>query len=289
MEQGKEVAVRESAETLIGKAIEKNVSVETMERLLAMRTQLKQEQARELFFTDLAAFQSEIGTIKKTKQVLNKDKTSVRYSYAPLDSIVEQVKDALKKNGFSYTLKTEQEADKVSVICEAHHSAGHTEKTAVKVSADKDAYMNDIQKTGAAISYAKRYAFMNAFGIMTGDEDVDAIDAVETKPVETKPAAEKLKDAEKTEAKPAQKTETKPEAKAETKPAAKPVEAQSGDYVITGKTYDHRPAIKAAGGYWDKTKKAWIMSDADAHKIEALLNNPDNGLVVERVEPEHPF
>ena len=34
--------------------------------------------------------------------------------------------------------------------------------------------MSAQQKVGAALTFAKRYAFCNAFGIMTGDEDNDA-------------------------------------------------------------------------------------------------------------------
>jgi hypothetical protein len=34
--------------------------------------------------------------------------------------------------------------------------------------------MTDTQKYGARNTFAKRYAFMNALGILTGDEDTDA-------------------------------------------------------------------------------------------------------------------
>ena len=39
----------------------------------------------------------------------------------------------------------------------------------------KTAMMNAPQQTAATMTYAKRYAFCNAFGIMTGDEDTDAV------------------------------------------------------------------------------------------------------------------
>jgi ERF superfamily. len=34
--------------------------------------------------------------------------------------------------------------------------------------------MSDTQHVAAALTFAKRYAFTNAFGIMTGDDDNDA-------------------------------------------------------------------------------------------------------------------
>jgi hypothetical protein len=49
--------------------------------------------------------------------------------------------------------------------------------------------MNAIQQIGTAITYAKRYTFCNAFGIMTADEDTDCVEAEiikqEAKPKET--------------------------------------------------------------------------------------------------------
>ena len=52
---------------------------------------------------------------------------------------------------------------------------GHTQRVAVRVPIDKSGYMNPTQQHGSAISYAKRYALCDAFGILTADEDDDAI------------------------------------------------------------------------------------------------------------------
>src|SRR5258708_78317 len=105
----KEIAVvqqKNSAEGLIEQAITANVPVETMERLLAMRTQIKQEMAKEAFTSAMAAFQSECPTIVKTKEVKTRD-GRVAYRYAPIESIVSQVKSPLKNNGFSYTTQVD--------------------------------------------------------------------------------------------------------------------------------------------------------------------------------------
>lgn len=160
------------AEALISKAIEKDVNIETMERLLAMRTQLKEEQAREAYFLALSQFQSQCPVIRKTKQVKGKD-GSVRYSYAPLDDIVRQVSDPLKDNGLSFTISTEASESAITAICTIHHVGGHSESSPFSVPIDKDAYMNDAQKSGSALSYAKRYAFCNALGLLTSDMDDD--------------------------------------------------------------------------------------------------------------------
>ena len=40
---------------------------------------------------------------------------------------------------------------------------------------DAGAYMNEAQKAASALTFAKRYSFCNAFGILTGDEDDDSV------------------------------------------------------------------------------------------------------------------
>ena len=175
-----ELAVKQTAitsidpESLIAKAIESNVPVETLERLLAMRSELKAEQAKEAFYQALSDFQSECPIIKKTKQVKNKD-GSVRYSYAPLDSIIEQISPFLNKHGLSYTTDTTQKKDGfVTAIVEIHHRLGYSKLSEFDIPIDDAAFMNDAQKAASAFSFAKRYAVTNALGIMTGDMDDDA-------------------------------------------------------------------------------------------------------------------
>jgi|GEM_PF-5750404 len=179
-------------ETLIMTALEKGVPVETMERLLAMRDKLVAEQARNAFFRDLAEFQMQCPVIVKDKDVMNKDGRTVRYRYAPLDSIVRQIRGTLAEFGFSYQFTTSAENDSVSVTCHARHRDGHTETTTFVSKIDPQAFMNLAQKFGSALTFGKRYAFLAAFGIMTGDEDDDSQSTSETAGQKT--AREKLAD-----------------------------------------------------------------------------------------------
>jgi hypothetical protein len=164
------------AHALLAKAIEHNVGIDTMERLLTLRERLKAEQARDAFFVALAAFQGGCPVIAKTKTISIRPKEGAAYSYryAPLDIIVEQVRAHLQAHGLSYTIKTRQDEGSLTAICEVHHEAGHTEASELTVPIDRAARMNDTQKVGAARTYAMRYAFCNAFGILTGDDDTDA-------------------------------------------------------------------------------------------------------------------
>jgi hypothetical protein len=167
-----------SMESIILRAIEKNTPVDVMERLLAMRMELKKEFAREQYYVSLAKFQSEIPPIKKTKKCMNRDGVTVRYCYAPIEDIIDQVKDALNYNGFSCTFDTKpikkDSKDYLAVFCFSHHTAGHSETTSIEIPLGEAKFMTDQQEVGSASSYGKRYAFCNAFRIMTEDEDNDA-------------------------------------------------------------------------------------------------------------------
>ena len=179
-------------ESLMAMAVTKG-GIEVLERLMVIRREMKEEYAKEQFFIALSKFQSEINTIQKTKPVNNYDGT-LRYMYAPIESIIEQVKDALHKNGFSYTITPEQPEGKVITICEAHHISGYTKTTRCEVPISAEKGMNAIQHVGEAKSYSKRYAFCDAFGIVTGDGDTDASTVPEQKKEEPKkeqPKAEK--------------------------------------------------------------------------------------------------
>lgn len=169
-----------NVEALIAKAIEQGTPVDTMERILAMRRELKAEFAKEAFDRAMAKFQSECPVIVKTKEVKT-DSGKVAYRYAPIESIVEQVKVPLQENGFSYSTNMELLESGVKVSLKVTHSAGHSETTEMTVPlGTKTNIMSASQVVAAASTFAKRYAFNNAFGILTGDEDTDAQPTAET-------------------------------------------------------------------------------------------------------------
>lgn len=165
-------------EALISQAIQKGVSVDTMERLLVMRRELKQEYAKAEFDKAMASFQAECPIIEKTKEVKTNNGT-IAYKFAPIDSILSQVKPLIQKNGFSYFSNMEiisNGTTQIKVIVKVTHSAGHSELTEMTVPlGTKTNIMSDTQVVAAAQTFAKRYAFCNAFGILTGDDDNDAV------------------------------------------------------------------------------------------------------------------
>lgn len=162
-----------SVDTFISQAIAQSLPVETMEKLFALREKVKAEAAKEAYVSAMAKFQADCPVIKKEKNVL--DKTGkLRYKYAQLDKIVEQVKKPLGNNDLFYSFKEEKDKEFATAICIITHKLGHSEPSSFKIPIGTEDYMNDAQKYGARMTFAKRYAFCNALGILTSDEDTDA-------------------------------------------------------------------------------------------------------------------
>lgn len=154
-------------------------NIEVMERVMAIRRELKAEAAREAFFAAMAAFRSECPVIKRTKPVWNKEHTRIMYHYAPLDQIEKVVGPIIARYGLSYSFKAhiERSVDKdieqdLVMDCHVQHESGHVEISPFRLPISGD-YMNKNQQRGNTNSYAKRYSFCNAFGIMSEDDDDD--------------------------------------------------------------------------------------------------------------------
>lgn len=156
-------------------------NMDTIERVFALRTQLKHESAKEAFYAALSAFQNECPVIKKTKVVPFRGGQGVMYRYAPLDKIVKVVAPLLTRHGLSYNIQTVIDLMDGTPFMVAtiniYHSMGHMETSEFRVPLNAAAidatHMNDAQRYGSAGMYAKRNAFVNGFGILSGDEDDD--------------------------------------------------------------------------------------------------------------------
>ena len=178
----------------IRQALDKQVPVETMEKLLAMRETLQREWARQRFYEALTAFQEECPEILKDQVVTNKDGT-VRYKYASLDNIIKTIKPLLKRHGFSYRFESEFDSEAVVVSCIIQHIDGHSERASFRAPIDHSAHMSAVQKWGSALTYAKRYSLCLALGIVT-DEDTDAVEESISQ-TEPEPAADMITEAQK--------------------------------------------------------------------------------------------
>lgn len=160
-----------SMEQVLMKAVEQGASIETLERIAAMIEKAQAGAARREFFAALCRFQEAMPVIKKHKKVLNKDRQTTRFHYAPIEDILPVARPHLAANGLSVSTDGRLEADKYVGIANAHHTGGHTETREFPVPVVMSEFMSNQQSYAAASTFAERYAVRKVLGIVTADDD----------------------------------------------------------------------------------------------------------------------
>jgi hypothetical protein len=157
---------------LIELAINKDLDIEKLTKLMELRKQVQADDARKAFFKAMNDFQANVPEIRKAKSVKF---NQTEYKYAPLADIVRQIKDTCKEYGLSYRWEIVDTKDEIKVTCLITHIDGHTEVTTMTASPDGSGSKNPIQARGSAIEYLKRYTLIGALGLSTADSDVDGV------------------------------------------------------------------------------------------------------------------
>lgn len=110
----------------------------------------------------VAAFAEIEGAVKDAKNPHLKSK------YADLPSVIAAIKPALIKHGLAFTQPCEPSPNGVTVRTVLHHGTGETlDLGGLFVPANKQ----DAQGFGSALTYARRYSLLSAFGVPTEDDD----------------------------------------------------------------------------------------------------------------------
>lgn len=191
-------------------------NMDTIERVFALRQELKREAARSAFFNALSLFQSMVPPVPKSKE-------GYGYNYAPLGVIEATIQKPMEAAGLSKKWRQIEEKDVVTVICVVSHSEGHSEETPMGPVPwdllERTKQMNGLQHRGAVITYLQRYTLIGALGLASADEDPDGVVPKEARaqrePVrqpQTKPSAQKAANGA-------------PKEKVQLEPAASPDEA----------------------------------------------------------------
>lgn len=92
----------------------------------------------------------------------------LKSKYADLGAVIDAVKPALIKHGLFFTQEPQPCDDGVSVRTTLRHASGESlDLGTLYVPANK----RDAQGFGSALTYARRYALLTAFGVPTEDDD----------------------------------------------------------------------------------------------------------------------
>lgn len=131
-----------------------------------MQEKWDKQQAKKSFLEALSKFQELCPIIEKTKQGHN-------CKYAPLDSIIKQIKSSLRDCGLSYRWESSDNNGDTTVTCVISHVNGHCETNQMTAKPDTSGSKNAIQAIGSTRSYLHRYTLIGALGIGTADTDTD--------------------------------------------------------------------------------------------------------------------
>lgn len=165
-----------SAMDMVQLAVEKDLDIEKLERLIALRNQEADRQAAKDFGEALAAFQAECPPITKNKtgKVATDTGTKFEYMYAELPMIAKTIAPFLHKRGFSYSWNTPRmEAGNLTVECKLRHANGHSETSTCTLPVATRAGMSEQQKVASARKFGERLTLIQVLGITTADPDMD--------------------------------------------------------------------------------------------------------------------
>lgn len=175
MSEKLEIQAASDPESNLRYAIDRNASVDVIERMMVIRRELQAEKAKAAYDSAMAAFQAACPVITKEKGVPDRSGT-VAYFYSPFEDIIAKSKDCRESNKFSFELNTDLESQPgwVIAVCTVTHGQGHSRTSKAKFPlGTKTGIMSDTQVYAAALTFASRRAFCNAFGIVTAGEDSD--------------------------------------------------------------------------------------------------------------------
>ncbi len=170
------IPVPDEPMSLVRLAIERNVDVEVLERLVALQEHVLERNAKSAFIAALARFQEECPILIKSGNVDFGSKGGrVNYQFAPLEDIVHAIRPVLGRNGLSFSHDSEMLEGNIRVICTIRHIDGHSEQATFTcpMAGITSSGMNSAQQAGSAITYGRRYSLIQALGLVT-EADTDA-------------------------------------------------------------------------------------------------------------------
>ena len=142
--------------------------VAKMQQLMELKREWDRDRAAEAYAAAISEFQRKCPQIHKGRKPMS----GPAYTYASYDDVMAVAAPILAECGIAVTFSTEQVDKSIRVTCRLRVGT-HVEDHAFTVPVP-DMRVNETQKFGAALSYAKRYALQGALNIVVTDEDTDA-------------------------------------------------------------------------------------------------------------------
>ncbi len=160
---------------MIGEAArDPNVSVEKLERLMALKERHDALTASQAFAEAMARLQPKLPRITKHGRVVVNGQ--LRHTYAKLEDIDEIIRPLYTEEGFSISWNTRQGQSGSGVtttVLGTLRRGAHAEPYEITLPHDASGSKNGIQAVGSTVAYGKRYLVCGMFNIITVEEDDD--------------------------------------------------------------------------------------------------------------------
>jgi hypothetical protein len=142
-------------------------------KLLDLQERWERNRAAEAFGAAVAKFQAKCPIIHKARTAtINSSKGSYKYQFASFDDVMRTAAPLLAECGLAVSFSTEPAENGIKSTCRVRHGTHYEDHTLTVPIPSMN--VNDTQRYGAALSYAKRYNLCAALNIVVSDEDNDA-------------------------------------------------------------------------------------------------------------------
>lgn len=165
---------------LLHAAVEQNIPVETMERLVALHERMSDRAAAAEFADARNRFQNACPKIEKLTEatIIPKDgRRGYQYKYAELQEVERVIRQPLHENGLSYSWDTtvEEATKQLCCVCILRHINGqrHEAKFPMLVETGTGG-LSAMQKLAKAKTSARKQALIDVCGLSLGEPDTDA-------------------------------------------------------------------------------------------------------------------
>ena len=176
-DQDKKTVVTVTPSILLQAAIDKDLDIDKLEKLVALQERWQEREAQKAFLRAMTTFQAKCPVLTKSKQVKFDYKNgggSVNYKYAPLSEVVTTIKDLMRSCKLSYRWETDmREGGHFAITCVVSHIDGHSERNTMVAGKDTSGKKNEIQQQASTVTYLQRYTLIGALGISTASDDID--------------------------------------------------------------------------------------------------------------------
>lgn len=160
-------------------AMNPDVDIDKMERLLAMQERIWERNAKAEFTTAKLAMRPKLPEISMRGKIIIREKGNAaniiqETPFARFEDIHEAVMPILTEHGFDLSFKNGMAPDgKVRITTILSHVSGHSEETFFDLPHDSSGSKNAVQAVGSSTSYGKRYGVLNILNINVRGQDDD--------------------------------------------------------------------------------------------------------------------